>query len=438
MSGRKAALGTLLRPRNAELSLLILAWMVGIGAYALPSLARASRLPPTFPGYALLFAGAIAVAHVAVRRLVPAADPLLLPIAMLLTGFGFAMVRRLDPALAGPQMAWIGVGLLAFVGTLLLLRDHRRLEGFRYTLMFIGIALLLAPIAPHIGQQVRGARLWIRIGTLNFQPAEMAKVVLAAFLAGYLAQKREVMTVATARVGPFMIPAPRHFGPLLLAWGLSLTVMIWERDLGSSVLFFGLFLVMLYVATARASYASIGAGLFLGGTYLAYRSFGHVQSRIAAWIDPWHRIEHEGFQIAQSLFALGAGGLSGTGLGLGRPDFIDPGLRAHTLPTDFIFAAIGEELGLLATTAIVLLFGLIVARGLHIALRSRDPFGTLLATGLTAIIGMQAFIIMGGVSRLIPLTGMTLPFVAYGGSSIVANFVLIALLMRVSDAEAVR
>lgn len=426
-----------MRPRSAELSLLILAEIIALGAYTLVYFARDAAVPPGIVPHALLFTAAITLVHLAVRRLAPHGDPLLVPIAVLLSGFGYAVIRRLNPALAGPQLLWIGVGLAAFVLTLAIVRDHRRLEQFHYSLMLLGIGLLLLPLAPNLGRAVGGARLWVRIGSLNFQPAELAKIVLAAFLAGYLAQKREVMTIAAAKVGPLHFPAPRHFGPLLLAWGLSLALIVWERDLGSSILFFALFVVMVYVATTRAAYAVIGFALFSGGVYFAYHAFGHVQRRIAAWIDPWSRIQESGFQIAQSVFALATGGISGRGLGLGRPEFIQPGGTGPTIPTDFIFSAIGEELGLLGTTAILLLFGLIVARGFRIALRSRDSFGTLLATGLTAIVGVQGFLIMGGVSRLIPLTGITLPFVAYGGSSLVANFILVALLMRISDSEAV-
>lgn len=417
--------------RNAELALIILAVILGLGAYLLVSFARSAEIPPGLFSYGLVLAGLSAAAHVAVRRLAPNSDPLLLPIALLLAGLGYAMVRRLNPALGGPQLAWVALGVGVFILTLLLVRDHRRLESFRYSLMLLGLALLLLPLAPAIGREVSGARLWVRVAGLNFQPAEAAKIVLAAFLAGYLAAKREVLTVATMRLGPWMIPAPRHFGPLVGAWAVSLAVMIWERDLGSSLLFFALFVVMLYAATARASYVVAGIGLFAGGTLLAYQAFAHVQSRIAAWLDPWSRIEGSGFQIAQSVFALGTGGVAGEGLGRGRPDFIRRGVE-----TDFIFSAFGEEVGLVGTLALVTLFGLLVARGFHIALRAREPFGTLLATGLTVILGIQTFLIVGGVTRLIPLTGITLPFVSYGGSSLLANFVVVALLLRLSDAEA--
>jgi cell division protein FtsW (lipid II flippase) len=417
--------------RNAELGLIILAVILSLGAYLLVEFAKQDSLPAGFFSYAAAMTGLALAAHAAVRRFAPNADPLLLPVGLLLSGLGYAMVRRLDPDLGGPQLSWIVIGIVAFTITLVLLRDPRRIESFRYSLMLLGLGLLLLPLAPSIGRTVSGARLWVRVGPLNFQPAEGAKIMLAAFLAGYLANKREVLMAATTRVGPWMIPAPRHFGPLVLAWGVSLAVMVFERDLGSSMLFFALFVVMIYAATGRSAYVVTGVGLFAGGTYFAYQAFGHVQSRIAAWLDPWSRIETSGFQIAQSLFALGTGGIAGEGLGRGRPDLIRRGVE-----TDFIFSAFGEELGMLGGLAILMLFAVLVARGFHVALRARDPFMTLLATGLTVIVGFQTFIIVGGVTRLIPLTGITLPFVSYGGSSILANFVLIALLMRLSDAEA--
>lgn len=417
--------------RNAELGLVILAIVLTGGAYLLVDFATTDTIPAGFFSFISAFGGMALAAHLVIRRLAPNADPLPLPIAMLLSGLGYVMVRRLNADLAGPQLAWIAVGLGAFCLTLFGVRDHRRIEAFRYSFMVAGLALLLLPLAPGIGRTVSGARLWIRAGGLNFQPAELAKVMLAAFLAGYLASKREVLTAATARIGPWMIPAPRHFGPVVAAWGISLAVMVFERDLGSSMLFFALFIVMLYAATARASYVVTGLGLFAGGTIFAYQAFAHVQGRISAWLDPWSRIDGSGFQIAQSLFALGTGGVGGSGLGRGRPDFIQRGVE-----TDFIFSAFGEELGLVGTLAILMLFALLVARGLHIALRSRDPFGTLLATGLTVIVGLQTFLIVGGVTRLIPLTGITLPFVSYGGSSLLANFILIALLLRLSESEA--
>lgn len=409
--------------------MMILAGIIAVGANILVDFAASSAVPAWLPVYGGAVAGAIALMHVVTRRFAPSSDPLLVPIALALAGVGYAMIRRLQPSLAGPQLAWIIIGLLAFCATLIIVRDHRRLESFRYTLMVIGLGLLLLPLAPGIGRTINQARLWVSIGPLNFQPAELAKVVLAIFLAGYLAQKRELLTISTTKVGPFMIPAPRHFGPLLMAWGLSLAVMVFERDLGSSLLFFSLFLAMLYVATARASFAITGFALFAAGTVYAYHSFAHVRTRVDIWLHVWDRIDGRGYQLAQSLFALGTGGMTGTGIGQGRPGLIP------FASTDFIFSAIGEETGFFGTVALLCAFVLLIGRGLHIALRMRDSFSALLAAGLTAVLGFQTFLIVGGVTRLIPLTGITLPFVSYGGSSLVSNFILLALLMRISDTE---
>ncbi|HEX9776397.1 MAG TPA: FtsW/RodA/SpoVE family cell cycle protein [Actinomycetota bacterium] len=431
-----------MKARNAELSMLILATVIAAGTLALVDLAERTTVAPESFGFALMFSGLAFAGHLAVRRYAPTADPVLYPLAVVLAGFGLGMIRRLSPDLASAQLGWFAISIGAFVLTLAVVRNHRTLEQFRYLLMLAGIGLLLLPLTP-IGTDLdRSARLWVQLGGMTFQPAEIAKIVLATFLAGYLASKREVMNISTLRLGPIGVPAPRHFGPLVLAWILSLAVMFYERDLGSSLLFFSLFIVMLYVATSRGIYVFTGFAMFGAGVWYAYKSFPHISTRVCAWLDPWSTnindpcgILQNGRQIAQSAFALGTGGFTGVGLGLGHPEQIDPGLASGTLPTDFIFAAIGEELGLLGTVAVLLLFGLIVARGMHIALRSRDTFGTLLAAGLTVIVGLQAFLIMAGVSRMLPLTGITLPFISYGGSSLLANFVLIALLVRISNAE---
>jgi cell division protein FtsW (lipid II flippase) len=431
-----------MRARNAETGLIVLAFVIAAGAYALTDLARGTTVSPQLWTFLAAFCGLAIAGHLAIRKFAPAADPLLFSISVLLSGFGYAEIRRLDARLANAQLGWIAIGTAAFVVTLVVVRDHRSLENYRYSLMLIGIGFMLLPLTP-IGTDLgRSARLWINLGPFAFQPAEASKVVLAMFLAGYLGEKREVMTITSARIGPIGFPAPRHFGPLILAWILSLAVMFYENDLGSSLLFFALFVVMLYAATARGAYIGVGLTLFAAGTVFAYQTVGHVQTRVAAWINPWGPSTITGFQgagrqIAQSWFAMGSGGLTGLGLGRGHPELIDPGLRSGTLPTDFIFAAIGEELGFIGTVALLLLFGIIAARGFHIALRSRDQFGTLLATGLTVIIGLQALLIMGGVTRLFPLTGITLPFVSYGGSSLLANYVLLALLVRISDDSAV-
>jgi peptidoglycan glycosyltransferase len=284
-----------------------------------------------------------------------------------------------------------------------------------------------------VGRTINGARLWVRVGPVNFQPGEFAKVALAVFFASYLGERSEVLAIAR-RVGPIHVPELRlrHFGPLLLAWGVSLLVIMAEKDLGSALLFFALFVSLLWVVTARAFYLAAGAGLFAAGATFAWSAFAHVQERVRIWVDPWPHAADQGFQLVQGLFALGSGGVSGTGLALGSPT------KIPAAATDFIFAAIGEELGLIGTTAMLTCYLLLVGVGFRTALRAEDRFEKLLATGLTTILGLQAFIIIGGVTRVVPLTGITLPFVSYGGSSLVANYVLLALLLRISDDTARR
>ena len=415
--------------RNAELGLVLLAAVLTAGAYVLASLGRTSSIPANigpFLGVILVLLGA---AHVATRRLAPAADGVLLPLAALLNGLGYVFIARLDHKLAGLQAIWTALGVAAYIGTLWVVRRTRDLERFRYTFALIGIGLLLMPLLPIIGRNINGARLWVRVGGITFQPGEFAKVTLCIFLASYLVEKRELLSVATHRLGPAMVPDFKHFGPVLLAWGLSLVVLVAERDLGSSLLFFALFVAMIWVATARGAYLAIGAGLFTVGSFLTWQEFAHVHERVRVWLNPWPSASGKGFQTVQALFAFAAGGVFGSGLALGSPQ------RIPAVTTDFIFAAVGEELGLLGTTAVVIAFLLMVGSGLRIALRAESPFEKLLATGLTTIIGMQSFIIIGGVTRLVPLTGITLPFVSYGGSSLLANYVLLALLLRVSDSS---
>ena len=292
------------------------------------------------------------------------------------------------------------------------------------------MVFLLLPLLPSIGRTINGARLWASIGPLNFQPGEIAKVLLVIFFAAYLADNRELLAAGSVRVGRFFVPALRHLGPLALAWGFSILVMVYEKDLGSSMLFFGVFAAMLYMATGRAYYLLVGAVLFAIGAFIAYHLFGHVQVRVDTWIDPWKDAAGKGFQIIQSWYAFGTGGFAGTGLGLGNPD------KIPNAATDFVFSAIGEELGFIGTVGVVIGFMLFVGSSFRIAVDAVRPFSKLLASGLATIIGLQTFIILGGVTRVIPLTGITLPFVSYGGSSLVANFVVLALLLRVSDETA--
>jgi peptidoglycan glycosyltransferase len=420
------------RRRTTELGLLVLAVLIIVGAYALASLGRNASLPADVGPFLAVIVALPVAAHLANRRLAPAADPLLLPLAALLNGLGYVFIARLDESLAALQATWTAVGIAGYVVTLFVIRDVRVLQRYRYTFGLIGVLLLVMPLFPVIGRNINGARIWVEIGPVSFQPGEFAKIALAIFFAGYLMERRELLGVATFRVGPLNTPDPRQFGPVLLAWGVSLVVVIFERDLGSALLFFLLFVVMLWVSTGRVSYLVAGMVLFAAGAVVSWASFSHVQQRVSVWIDPWSDPQGSGYQIIQGAYALAWGGTTGVGPGLGIAG------RIPFDETDFIFAIIGEELGLLGTTAVLCAFLLIAGSGLRIARTTTDAFGSLLAVGLTTLIAFQAFIIMGGVTRLLPLTGVTLPFVSYGGSSLVSNYVLLALLMRISDQSARR
>ncbi len=421
--------------RTTELGLLVLGTMFVVGAYLLATLPEDSEIPTTVGPFLGIIVGLPLVAHVAVRRLAPQADGMLLPLASLLNGLGYVFVVRLDEArarprgLAGLQSVWMILGVAAFVATLVFVTDVRRLERYRYTAGFAGLVLLLLPLVPGLGQTINGSRIWVSLGPVNFQPGEFAKLALAIFFAGYLVEKRELLAINRA-FGPLSLPDPKHLGPILLAWGVALVVMILERDLGSSLLFFTLFLVVIWVATERVSYLAVGVLLFFGGGYLAFNSFSHVQERFDTWLNPWG--DEKGYQVIQAAFAFADGGVAGRGLNLGVP------LNIPVVESDFIFAAIGEELGLLGATAVLVGFVLMIGAGLRIAQQTTSGFDRLLATGLTTLLGFQAFIIMAGVVRLLPLTGVTLPFISYGGSSLLANWVLLALLLRISDDTAER
>ncbi|MEO8693649.1 MAG: FtsW/RodA/SpoVE family cell cycle protein [Acidimicrobiales bacterium] len=422
--------------RRVELGLVVLAALITIAAYVLVSMGSDASVPANIgPFFAAVLALLIA-AHIATRRLAPNADPLLLPLAVLLNGLGYVFIVRVAndvrgaKDLPGLQATWTLLGVGAYIATLMVLRRVRVLDRYRYIFMAIGVALLLLPLTPKLGVEVSGARIWIRAAGLSFQPGEVAKIALAIFFASYLVEHREVLRIGSFKFGPLHLPEPKHLGPVGLAWGVSLIVLVMERDLGSSLLFFAVFVTMVWIATERSAYLLIGLLLFSGGAYASYQKFDHVQTRVVAWTDPWQDPKNKGFQIIEGQFAMAEGGLTGTGLGLGKP------YRVPKVETDFIFAAIGEELGLAGSTAILIAFLLIVASGLRIAVRARHPFEKLLAAGLTAMIGFQAFIIIGGVTRVVPLTGITLPFVSYGGSSLLSNYVLLALLVRISDESA--
>jgi cell division protein FtsW (lipid II flippase) len=412
--------------RNTELGLIVMAAVLTAGAYALAGLGRSSSLPANLAPFLLIILGLLAVAHVALRHLAPSADGILLPLAGLLNGVGYVFIARLNADEAAAQALWTALGVGAFVATLALVRRARDIERLRYTFALVGIGLLLMPLLPVVGQNINGARLWVRLGPLTFQPGELAKIALAVFFASYLVEKQPLLAMGTRKVAGLWVPNVRHFGPIVLAWAFSLVVMFWEKDLGSSLLFFALFIVMLWVATDRNVYLGIGGAMFAAGAFIAYTAFDHVQTRISILTDPWSVANDAGYQTVQAMFAFAAGGITGTNLGQGSPQ------RIPAVSTDFIFAAIGEELGLLGTAAVLMAFLLIVGAGLRIAMRVESPFEKLLAAGLTTIIGLQTFIIIGGVTRLVPLTGITLPFVSYGGSSLISNYILLALLLRIS------
>ncbi len=418
--------------RSTELSLIVMAAVITAGAYTLASLGENAVIPARLVPFLAVLLGLLVVAHLAVRYLAAGADGTVLPLAALLHGIGYVMITRLDDRLAGLQTTWSIVAIAVFIGTLLVVQRAPDLARFRWSFLLAGIVLLLLPLVPGVGFSVGGARIWVNLGPINFQPGEFAKLALAIFFAGYLAENRELIAVSAWRVGPLRLPEPRHLLPIVLAWGFTIVVMVGEKDLGSSLLFFALFVVMMWVATERASYLVIGLVLFAAAAYVAWLLFGHVQTRVTIWLDPWKYRLDKGYQIVQALYGLADGSVAGTGLGLGSPGTVPEAQN------DFIFTSIGEELGLFGAAAVLMAYLLIIGAGLRTALRTENVFEKLLAVGLTTIIGVQAFIIVGGVTKLVPLTGVTLPFVSYGGSSLVSNYILIALLIRLSDSGARR
>ncbi len=417
--------------RGIELVLIAFALVIGLGAYAQVDLNVSGALSGVFWVVVGTSAFVALVAHLAVRWRLPYADPVLLPCTLVLNGLGLAMIHRIDlinsPPVHGArqQLIWTGLGLVFFVAVAVALRDHRRLQGFTYTIGLVGIVLLLLPLAPGIGTSKFGAQIWIQLGPYSFQPAEAAKVLLAIAFAAYLVEKREVLALAGYRVLGLDLPRARDLGPILAIWLLSLVILVLQRDLGTSLLFFGLFVMMLYVATERAGWAVLGTVLFAGGAYFGYLNFGHVRVRVGAWLHPFADYDAY-YQVISAQFGMAAGGLLGTGLGQGRPG-LTPLARS-----DFIAAAIGEELGMAGLMAVIMIYGLVVARGLRTALQCREPFGKLLAAGLAFGFALQVFAIIGGVTRLLPLTGLTTPFMSQGGSSMVCNWIIVGLLMVIS------
>ena len=413
--------------RRTELGLVLLADFAVVGAYVLASLGASASIPGNLAPLMAAIVGLSLVAHLATRWLAPDADPVLLPLVTLLNGLGYVMITRLDHHLAGLQATWSALGIAAYVVVLIVVRASRDLDRYRYLLALGGGLLMLMPLVPHLGQNINGARLWVRLGPISFQPVEFAKIALAIFFASYLVEKREMMATPTVRVGNRLITDPRPFGPVLLTWAVSLLIMTAERDVGFSTLVFAMFVAMLWMSTDRMLFLALFAMLLVLGAFLAAHLFPQVNERIANWINPWSHAASTGYQPVQAEYALGSGGVAGTGLGLGHPGDVPIAY------SDYIFSAFGEELGFMGTGIIVMAFMLIMGSGIRIALRARSEFAKLLAAGLTVTVALQAFFIMGGVVRLLPFTGLALPFVAYGGSSLLANYMLIALLMRISD-----
>ncbi|CAL9451853.1 putative FtsW-like protein [Streptomyces sp. enrichment culture] len=421
------------RRRGVELSLMVVAVLLPVYGYCAVGLAKHGTVPPGAAGYGAGLGVLALIAHLAVRLRAPYADPLLLPIGVLLNGLGLVLIYRLDletPAdrAAPAQLIWSTLGVGLFILVVLALRDHRVLQRYAYVCVAAALALLTLPI---FFPAVNGARIWIRIAGFSIQPGEFAKVLLAVFFAAYLAANRNALAYAGHTIWKLQLPTGRVLGPIVAIWLVSVGVLVLERDLGTSLLFFGLFVVMLYVATGRTGWIAVGLLLAVLGAVAVARMEPHVHGRIEDWLHPFASIDagQGPNQLAQSLFAFAAGGVLGTGLGLGHSTLI-----GFATKSDFILATAGEELGLAGLSAIFLLYGLLVERGYRAGLALRDPFGRLLAVGLASIVALQVFVIAGGVTGLIPLTGMAMPFLAQGGSSVVTNWAIVALLIRVSHA----
>ncbi|MEU7637016.1 MULTISPECIES: FtsW/RodA/SpoVE family cell cycle protein [unclassified Streptomyces] len=419
--------------RNTELALLVFAVLIPVFAYVNVGLAKDGSVPAGALGYALGLGLLAGVTHLVVRKWAPYADPLMLPIATLLNGMGLVFIWRLDqepslgPAMAPNQLMWSTLGVALFIGILIFLKDHRVLQRYTYISMVIALVLLIAPM---FFPGVNGAKIWITIpGLGSLQPGEFAKIIIAVFFAGYLMVKRDALALASRRFMGLYLPRGRDLGPILVVWALSLMILVFETDLGTSLLFFGLFVVMLYVATERTSWIVFGL-LLSGGGAVAVATFeSHVQVRVHNWLNPLELLDGGVTETAQAMYSFGSGGILGSGLGQGYSRLI----RGIAPKSDYILATVGEEVGLAGLMGILLLYGLLIERGIRTALAARDPFGKLLAVGLSGAFALQVFVVAGGVTGLIPLTGMTMPFLAQGGSSVIANWALVGILLRISD-----
>lgn len=413
--------------RNIELVLLCVAAPLVVLLFAMIALNQGQSLNMNTLGVPVGVFAAFIIAHIAVRKFAPGADPAILPLVFALSGTGIAFVTRLAPDLAVNQVMWLFLGVACMVVALVAIRNLDKVANYKYTLMIVGFLLLLSPLVPGIGTEINGSQIWLRVGTFSFQPGEIAKIVIVLFLAGYLAQNREMLSVFTWRIGPFRLPDIRTLLPLLLMWGVAMLIVVFEKDLGSALVFFFVFLLMLYVATGKKFYLVIGLGLIAIGGVGAYFAFDHVQIRVATWLDPFADAQNKGYQLVQAIYSMADGDLFGTGLGRGLAEQIP------VVESDFIFAAIAEEIGLLGAAGVLLLFLCLAVRGFVTAARAKSDVSSFVAVGLTALIVLQAFIIVGGVTRLIPLTGLTLPFISQGGSSLLASFIAVGLLLRCGD-----
>ena len=415
--------------RNTEILLLLAALPVLLVLYVCYVIQQANSvdgiISVTTVATPLALFGAFVLAHLVVRKFAPNADPAILPITFLLSGIGIIFIMRLNPELAPKQLIWLYVSIGAMMLTLVLVKSLNRLSRYKFTIMLVGIVLLVLPAI--IGTEISGSKIWLTFGPFSFQPGELAKVLIIVFLASYLADNREMLSVNTWKLGPFQLPDLKTFIPLLIMWAISLAIVAFERDLGSALLFFGIFLIMVYITTGRLAYVIAGIVLGLVGAFALYQAFGHVQTRVAIWLDPFADAQGKGYQLVQSIYSMADGGLSGTGIGRGLCD------KIPVVESDFIFAAFAEELGLLGASGILILFMLFTVRGLVTAARAKSDVAAFMATGLTAAISFQAFIIVGGVTRLVPLTGLTLPFMSQGGSSLLASFIIVGLLLRAGD-----
>jgi cell division protein FtsW (lipid II flippase) len=421
--------------RNRELLALVPASLLLTAGFAAVFIERNDVLNNVSLTYGAIFLGLCLAAHIVLRFTLPYADPYLFPLFAVLACFGLVMIYRIDEKLAREQAQWFVIGLGLFAATIILLRDYRAMERYRYTVAAVGIGMLLLPRLPGIGSQVNGAYLGVRLGPLTFQPAEFAKIAIIVFLASYLRDTRQLLVIGARRFAGVTIPPLKHFGPLLIVWGAAMAMLFVIQDLGSSLMFFGGFLAVLYVATNRFSFVAIGLSLFAAGSWVLYHARPTITHRVDAWLHPFGALYDApggSYQIAQSVFAQADGGLFGRGFGQAVLKVGDSPLLPAA-QTDLIYSVIVNELGLIGACAVLCTYLLAVERGFKIATLARDSFSKLLATGLTAVFALQVFVIVGGVTRVIPLTGVTLPFISYGGSSILANFVLLALLLLISD-----